>query len=123
MITLKELNPHGYLTSIEQDENLAKLLAAMNVIRAAWGRPMVVTSGLRSREDQMRINPTAPNSKHIKGAACDISDPNGDLKRWVIKHLDLFKEQGIWMEAFESCPGWLHCQCIPPNSGNRIFKP
>ncbi len=123
MITLKELNPKGYMTSIDQDENLAKLLKAMNVIRSAYGKPMTVTSGLRNLEDQLRINPSAPRSKHLLGAACDIADANGDLKRWLIKHLDLLKEQGLYLEAFESCPSWVHFQCIPPASGNRIFIP
>ncbi len=123
MITLQELNPKGYMTSLDQDANLEKLLKAMNAIRRAWGRAMRITSGLRSLEDQLRINPKAPKSKHLLGAACDVEDKDGALKKWLVKNLDLLKTEGLYLEAFEATPGWVHFQVIAPGSGARIFKP
>lgn len=122
-ITAKQLNPHGYPTDGEVAANLAILLDRMNEVRSAYGKPMVVNSGLRSQADQTRINPGAPKSKHLIGAACDISDPDGSLAAWVKANLPKMKEIGLWMEEFSKTQGWVHFQCIPPKSGNRIFIP
>lgn len=123
MITLKELNPKDYMTSIEVDEHLEKLLAAMNIVRKAYGKPMTVTSGLRSVEDQTRINPKAMKSKHLSGQACDIADPKGELQAWIRKNMKVLEEAGLYLEDFKSTPGWVHFQCAAPGSGLRIFKP
>lgn len=123
MITLKELNPHNYPTTSEQDANLKTLLYRVNLIRTAYGKPMTVTSGLRSDADQARINPNAPKSKHLLGAACDISDPNRELQAWIKNNIDILENAELWCEAFESTPNWCHFQIFPPKSGNRFFKP
>lgn len=123
MITLRELNPHGYETTPEIDSNLSTLLTRLNVIRAAWGRPMIVTSGLRSIADQMRINPNAPKSKHLIGAAADISDPKRELQTWLLKNRPLLKKTGLWCEHFSATANWVHMQCLPSKSGKRFFPP
>lgn len=123
MIALKELNPHGYKTTAEQDANLATLLERMNKIRAAYGHPMLVSSGLRSAEDQARINPSAPKSKHLLGAACDITDGDGSLKKWIKANVSLLETVGLWCEDLKATPTWVHFQCLPPKSGNRFFIP
>lgn len=122
-ISANELNPHAYATTPEIDQNLAVLLERMNQVRSAWGHPMIVTSGLRSQSDQQRINPAAPQSKHLLGAACDISDPAGALARWVQDRLQLMADVGLWCEDFRSTPGWVHFQILPPKSGRRVFLP
>jgi hypothetical protein len=38
--------------SQSRQANLACLLTKINIIRASWGKPMTVTSGLRTPEDQ-----------------------------------------------------------------------
>lgn len=122
MITLKELNPHGYPTTPEIDINLQNLLAAVNEIRAAWGNPMTVTSGLRSQADQQRINPKAPKSNHLMGAAVDISDPNLELTKFLkANNSRRLVDAGLWCE--EGNTNWVHFQIVPPKSGNRWFKP
>jgi hypothetical protein len=63
VITREEMNPKGYALTAEQEMNQQALFNAMNVIRAAYGKPMIVTSGVRSPEDQARINPGAPKSR------------------------------------------------------------
>lgn len=123
MITRKELNPHGYPETGDIKSNLDVLLFRINKIRIAYGVPMVVTSGLRSQADQKRINPKAPKSNHLLGAACDISDPDGKLKEWVKANVKLLEETGLWMEDFLSTPTWCHFQIYPPKSGNRFFIP
>jgi len=120
MITAKELNPHGYKLDKEQQDNQDKLLKAINIIRTAWGKPMTVTSGVRSAEDQKRINPSAPKSKHLIGAAVDIAD-NGDLYKWLQGDgAKTLEEAGLYCEL--DTKGWVHFQCIPPGSKKRWFK-
>lgn len=123
MISLKELNPHSYPTTPEIDSNLQTLLVRINKVRTAWGKPMTVTSGLRSAADQARINPKAPKSKHLLGAAVDIYDPTGELKTWLKANPHVLIDSELWCEAAEATPTWCHFQCIPPGSGNRWFKP
>jgi uncharacterized protein YcbK (DUF882 family) len=123
MITLKELNKNGYKTTPEQDANLAILLERMNKVRAAYGKPMTVTSGLRSDADQARINPKAPKSKHLLGQACDIKDPNGELDEWCKANVKLLEEIGLWIEDAAYTVGWTHFQIVGPKSGRRFFIP
>lgn len=123
MISAKELNPHNYATTEEQAANLAVLLDKMNQIRVLYGKPMTITSGLRSEEDQERINPSAPKSKHLMGQACDVLDGTGDLKKWVKANVSALESIGLWCEDFASTPTWAHFQIVPPKSGNRFFIP
>lgn len=121
MISSKELNPHGYPTTKEQDYNLAILLERINKLRAAWGKPMTVTSGLRSEADQARINPSAPKSKHLIGAACDIYDPKGDLNAWCKANESVLTSCELWCEERQGA--WQHFQSLPPKSNGRWFFP
>lgn len=122
-ISLEELNPHSYELTPEIKANIDILLERINKVRDAYGIPMVVTSGLRSEADQIRINPGAPKSKHLIGAACDIEDKDGALRDWILLHMDLMEEVGFWFEAFDRTVGWVHFQVEPPHSGKRVFIP
>lgn len=122
-ISLQELNPHGYELTPEIKANIEVLLERINKIRDAYGKPMVVTSGLRSQHDQEMINPSASKSKHLIGAACDVEDKDGKLRDWILLHLDLMEQIGFWFEAFDHTVGWVHFQMLPPGSGKRIFIP
>lgn len=123
MITKAELNPHGLILSATQEENLEKLYVAMNKLRAAYGKPMIVTSGVRTREDQLRINPRNPGSAHTMAAACDIADKDKKLCDWVLDNFNLIIELDLYIEDPDFCQTWLHIQCLPPKSGKRIFIP
>lgn len=123
MISLNELNPHSYSTTPEIANNLNLLLDAINKVRAVYGLPMTVTSGLRSNEDQMRINPLAPKSKHLLGLACDIYDPDGKLWQWVLNNLVLMQQLGFYFEDKRWTKNWVHFQLGAPHSGKRIFIP
>lgn len=123
MISLKELNSHAYPTTPEIDNNLNTLLERINKIREAWGKPMTITSGLRSQADQQRINPKAPKSNHLIGAAVDIEDKDGSLAQWNQDNVKLLESVGLWCEHPDNTPGWEHYQIYPPKSGNRFFHP
>lgn len=123
MISMKELNPHDYDTDAETQGNLEELLDRLNQVRSLYGKPMKVTSGLRSQADQARINPSAPKSKHLMGCAADIYDPDGALWKWIEKNMDSMEEIGFWFEAKSATPTWVHFQTRAPKSGKRVFNP
>lgn len=106
----------------EKLNNLSKLIHAMNMLRALYGKPMKVTSGYRP----MAANLAAGGSKrsnHMVCLAVDVHDPNGDLRAFVLKHLDALKHLGLYCEDFRWTPTWVHFQVVPPASGRRIFVP
>jgi hypothetical protein len=131
MINAGELNPHSYHVTPIIQYNLDILLQRINVIRAAWGKPMTVTSGLRDKALQIEIYqhkgvpldkiPLA--SKHLYGQACDIYDPNRELQQWCTDNEQLLENTGLWMEDFSATPTWCHFQIVSPASGKRWFMP
>ena len=127
MIVLKELNPHNYPTTPIIDKQLATLLERMNEIRDAYGKPMIVTSGLRSDDQQAALiaqgKSNAKHSKHLAGLACDIKDCDGELKKWVNENAKCLEKIGLWCEDFAYTPTWVHFQCTPPASLKRFFIP
>jgi uncharacterized protein YcbK (DUF882 family) len=134
LITLKEL-----LTSPcdnkEHLENLEELLVKLNHLRAAYGKPLRVTSGYRSLQKHLAIyaakgitdqSKIPMQSRHLYGFAADLVPIEDDIKHlhdWVNQNVKLMEEIGLYMEAFEYTPQWLHCQSVPPKSGKRFFKP
>jgi hypothetical protein len=128
MITLKELLD-GREANQAQLDNLNRLLLAMNAVRTAYGKPMTVTSGLRTIEDQLRIykgrNPKniPMKSAHLEGLAVDISDRTGELWDWCLENLKLLETLGLYLEDKNSTRTWVHFQLRRPASGNRIFVP
>lgn len=127
MISLTELNPHNYTTTPEIDANLQVLLERINKVRAAWGKPMTVTSGLRDQAQQAGLiaagKSNAPHSKHLTGQACDILDSDQSLRDWIMLNVEMMEEIGFWFESFQSTPNWCHFQTCPPASGKRFFIP
>lgn len=111
--------------------NLLELLIRMNKIRDAYGRPMIVTSGFRSRAEHLRIyRNSAPDkipwgSKHLSCQACDIYDPDNKLRKWCQDNDALLREIGVWME--EDQGSWIHFQIVAfksfKNGGTLWFKP
>jgi hypothetical protein len=130
MITLEELLCQVPWDSIPKDhqENLKDLLVKINKIRSAYNRPMIVTSGYRTKEDQKRINPGAPFSGHLRGECVDIADSDGELAKWILKNLEMAKDLGFWFEHFgythpKNKGWWVHFSIKPPKSNKRIFIP
>ncbi len=128
MITLQELNPNNVQLNDEQAKNLARLHDAMNQIRQKYGKPMLVTSGVRSVDDQKRIDGAHGRkprlgSMHLRGAACDIWDRDKHLWGWCMDNLAWLASIGVYLEDKSATPTWVHFQILAPASGNRIFLP
>ncbi len=133
-ISLKEIIKDTKFSTLSKEvqDNLMTLLERINKIRAKYGKPMIVTSGLRTKEDQIRvykergitdIKKIPMGSQHIKGAAIDIFDPKKELQKWCLANEKTIEEVGLWIEDFSATPNWCHFQIYPPRSGKRYFKP
>jgi hypothetical protein len=139
MISYKEILCGHSLADVEIriQHNLEELLGRMNLIRTAYGKPMIVTSGFRSKQDHLRIYSeinakrvkaglpelNAPmGSRHLSGQAVDILDRDGSLHQWCKDNEDLLVRIGLWCEEKDSTPR-VHFQTVPPASGKRFFHP
>jgi hypothetical protein len=117
MISFKEiLNGHSISDiPIAHQQNIDELLKRINIVRAAYGKPMKVTSGYRNLQDMKRIysNKKFPmHSAHLFGMAVDIADPDGELGKWlhgdgaaILEQADLYCERDT--------KGWIHFQTRP----------
>lgn len=125
--TLKEVNPKGHVLTDEQKANLEDLIQKLSIIREAYGQPMIVTSGFRSREDQERIYGNASKvpygSQHLNGCAADVFDRDKSLAGWCFANYKKLEEVGLWCEDPTVTRNWVHFQTRPPQSGTRFFKP
>lgn len=119
--SIKELNPKNYTLTPEVEANLNELIQKMSAFREAYGKSLKVTSGLRSNEDQARINPKAPKSNHLVGRAVDISDADGSINAFCKANVPLLESIGLWCEERQG--PWQHFQTVPPKSGKRFFNP
>lgn len=124
------LNPRKHPVSDEVLNNMRKLCEKLQQIQDSYGHQLVCNSGYRSPEEQMKINPKAPNSWHTKGAAIDISDKDNVLWFWLNQYslgsrVDMSNIQAldVYLEDRSATPTWVHIQIYPPKSGKRIFKP
>ncbi len=122
---------HGHVITdltIAQQHCLEDLQTKINMIREAWGKPMMVTSGFRTPQDQARINPKVTRSAHMEAKAVDILDEGLELTKWLketpegqqaLEDADLYCEDGN--------ANWLHAQTRPFGSykpgGTRWFLP
>lgn len=144
MISRAELNPKGYKLTDEQEANQVILHEKINMVRQAYGRPMVCTNGVRSWDEHvqiyikknqvfydtngdLKIRPGGRfprSSQHLVGAAVDIADRDGKLWAWLMDHQDLVKNKaGLYLEDKSRTPTWVHFQIYPPKSGNWVFMP
>lgn len=133
MIILAELNPKNFPLTAIMISNLSDLLIKINKVRTVWGKPMIVTSGVRNIDDQKRIYAEIAKkkgsavirvpmgSKHLSAQAVDIADPDGTLMVWTKANASLLDSAGLWVE--DGTVGWVHYQSVAPGSGNRFFKP
>lgn len=115
--------------------NLTHLHYCLNILRAVYGKPIYINSGYRTKEDQIRIYtsrnpltmglglPIPMESLHLCGAAADLHDPDGMLKKWIFQQKDLYERLDLYFEDFDHTPTWLHVQIYPPKSLKRYFLP
>ena len=134
MITMQELlSGQATFESLDKEtqNNLTILLEKVNKIREAYGKPMIVTSGLRTKQHHLEIYakkgifpPNVPmKSNHLFGRAVDFADSDGQLKKWILANMKLVTELDVYFEAFNNTKTWLHVQINPPASKKRFFKP
>jgi|ERR1019366_1352738 uncharacterized protein YcbK (DUF882 family) len=125
MITKQDLNRHEYPTTSEIDTNLDILLARLQKLETEYGSPFIITSGLRSEEQQLGLIrnglSNAVHSKHLIGAAADIADVDGALNKWCMNNSSALEEVGLWCEVRQG--PWQHLQILPPASQHRWFNP
>jgi hypothetical protein len=122
VISIETLNPKRYELTSYQKENLDRLVSVMQRIESEYGQELLVTSGVRSKLDQERINPGV-KSAHMEAAACDISDRDGLFWGWLMDNFPLLEELGVYLEDKSYCVSWVHLQIRVPKSGNRVFIP
>lgn len=138
MITMRELLKGIPISDIPHNHqiNLEELLAKMNIIRKAYNKSMLVTSGYRTTQDHLRIysqiaasrgvdfdrSKVPMGSRHLSGEAVDISDKDGTLFQWCKDNVKLLEEVGLWCEEKDDQKR-VHFQTKPPRSGKRFFKP
>lgn len=139
MITMDELLRGKKYDELSKElrDNLSVLLHRINMVRREWGKPMVVTSCIRTEDEQLAIyakkgitdrSKVPMGSAHLKGAAVDIGDPKGLLKDFMTGHNEEMLELcDLYMEDPKATVGWMHVQILPFKTykagGTRVFKP
>ena len=114
-----------YPLTPELEENLNKLLDAVNNIRKEWGKPLIVTSGYRPGHYNKNAR-GAKKSAHMTCEAVDFGDKDGSFGKWCLANLDLLVKYGLYMESpihTHEPPNkrWIHLQIRPTK--NRVFIP
>jgi len=116
-----------YPLTPELEDNLTKLLEAVNKLRISYGKPLVVTSGYRPGHFNKSAK-GATKSAHMTCEAVDFRDSNGEFGKWCLNNLPLLEQLGLYMESplyTHEPPGkrWIHVQTRAPKSGRRVFIP
>jgi hypothetical protein len=114
------------------------LLDRVNKVRALWGKPMTVTSGVRTLQEHLRIyavkgitdqSKIPMHSKHLEtvtdAAAVDIADEGLEITAWLKANPSILEDADLYCEDGNS--NWVHLQNKPFSSykegGTRWFKP
>lgn len=144
--SLKWEAEHGYITladyfgdkphSPEQAEMAIELLRRVNGLLAEYvasGGVMTIDkdtgtyiSGAKggSGDGGFRLPDSttgAPNSRHRKAQAVDVSDQAEGLDEWLTDKM--LTKHGLYRESPLVTITWCHLQSMPPGSGNRTYTP
>lgn len=123
MISRKEIlmgRDVEYPLTSDTEDNLNKLLDAVNKLRSLYGIPMKVSSGYRPGKYNTVVG-GAKKSAHCTCEAVDFFDADGKLKTFCTTQI--LEKCGLWMEDPKSTKTWCHLQIRSIPSGHRIFKP
>lgn len=134
-ITYKELLKGTPISEVElsHQQNGEVLLKKINIVRAAYNKPVKVTSGYRSKQRHMDIyrakgvpeSKIPMSSQHLSFFAVDIADPKGELYKWMQEHPEVLEQADMYCEL--DTKGWVHFQCNHFKSykpgGTRWFNP
>ena len=87
-----------------------------------------VTSGWRPAAINANTAGAAKKSAHQSGQAVDIlDDKDKKLAKLILNNKGLLEKYNLFMENPDYTNGqhtnWVHLQCRPTKSGNRIFIP
>lgn len=104
---VKEEILKGQSIPLGLEDNLSDLLTKINIIRKAYNKPMVVTSGYRTVENELKHGRSG-KSDHCKCKAVDIYDPDKALAKWCHEHEDLLIQTGLWIEHTNYTRNWVH---------------
>lgn len=104
----------------ELEDNLKRFLEAINHLRTAYGKPMIVTSGYRPPEINAAVG-GSKKSKHMECLAIDIADKEGELGQWLLANKELLFKHNLFVEHPACTPGWAHIQLGPSPTGQRFF--
>tara|TARA_R110000868_G_scaffold66014_6_gene197017 strand:- start:11695 stop:12087 length:393 start_codon:yes stop_codon:yes gene_type:complete len=113
--------------SPELQANLDRLVTALNVVRAAYGKSMTVSSGYRSPANNAAAG-GSKKSHHMSCMACDFRDSDGALDTWCLANQDLLEANGLWQENPGDTAGWCHLDIgtrdtTKKREHKRVFKP
>lgn len=89
----------------------------LDPIRGAWGKPIAVTSGYRSRRLNIEVGGAA-SSQHLTGEAADITTGNVEGNKELFA---LIRSMGVDFDQLidERNYRWLHISCRFEGRGNR----
>lgn len=100
--------------------NLGTLICALNKVRVAYGKPMIVSSGYRPGKYNKAAG-GAQNSCHLTLEACDFADSDRSLTNFLLSNQKVLRDAGLRMEDPGSATTWVHLQTRMTNE--LIFKP
>jgi len=124
MISIKEILGDTKQEDLSQElqDNLLELQRRVNLFRAEYGKPMIVTSGYRTPEHNAKIGGSKASS-HMTCQAVDFKDGDKALKEFIAKDPDILVRCNLYQEHPDHTETWVHLQSRPTKSGNRVFKP
>ena len=102
----------------EQKANLQRLLDAVQIIRLAYGKPLIVSSGYRPSTINVAVG-GAKRSLHTSCLAVDFKDLDGKIDEWLNtdEGQNLLEKLNMWQEAPAHTPNWSHIDL-----GNRPVR-
>lgn len=101
-------------------QNAMELLRKVNKVRNQYGKQMIITSGYRNPVHNAKIG-GAKRSPHMECKAMDIRDASGELSAWLLNHIELLRQIGLYMENPSFTRGWVHLDTVERK--NTIFNP
>ena len=106
-------------------ENLIHLAeTVLQPVRDHFGKPVVISSGYRSRELCEAIG-SSSKSQHARGEAADfeiMGVDNMQLAMWSNKNTDFDQLILEFYEPGDPNSGWVHCSAVKEGSRGQVLK-
>ena len=103
-----ELTDEIKANAVELRNRVNDLLSDLTYLTGMRFDDIVVTSGWRPASINANTKGAAKKSLHMRGKAVDIADPHHLLYGCIMKHPELLKKHGLWMESILSAGTWVH---------------